>query len=110
MVTFDIVRRIALSFDGVVQSTSYGTPSFKIRSKFLGRLLENGTAISINIDRDERMAWVSADPKAFSVPEHYKNYDYMVVDLRHASEADIQTLFENAYRRRIPAHRQYKRP
>ena len=36
--TFDDVRKIALQFDHVEESTSYGTPAFKLRGKLVARL------------------------------------------------------------------------
>jgi len=36
-VTFEHVRRIALTFPGVEDGTSYGTPTLKVRGKLLAR-------------------------------------------------------------------------
>ena len=35
MVTFDTVRKIMMKFPGVEEGTSYGTPSFKVKGKFI---------------------------------------------------------------------------
>ena len=40
--TFDDVRKIALALDHVEESTSYGTPAFKVRGKLVARLREDG--------------------------------------------------------------------
>ena len=39
---FETVRKIALSFPGVEEGTSFGTPAFRVRKKFLARLREDG--------------------------------------------------------------------
>ena len=40
--TFDDVRAIALDLPEVVETTSYGTPSFKVRKQMLCRLRDDG--------------------------------------------------------------------
>lgn len=102
MVAIDTVRQIAQSLPKVAESTSYGTLSFKVSGKFLGRILEDGTSMTIHIDPEEREAWHASDPKTFTVPEHYKNYSYMVIELNTANENDVRTLFERAWRARAP--------
>jgi hypothetical protein len=39
-VTFDDVRKIALTWPEVEDGTSYGTPALKVRKKLLEKLLE----------------------------------------------------------------------
>ena len=53
--TWDEVCAIALSFPGVEQSTSYGTPSFKVKGKFLTRLrAEDNSLVLVDVTFDER--------------------------------------------------------
>lgn len=40
--TFETVRQIALTLPHTAESTSYGTPSFKVKGQFLCRLKEDG--------------------------------------------------------------------
>lgn len=41
-ITLATVRRLALSFPGVEEGLSYGTPGFRVRGKFLARFWEDG--------------------------------------------------------------------
>jgi hypothetical protein len=45
--TYDRVRQIALSFPGVVEGRSYGTPSLHVGRKFMGWLKEDGETLVI---------------------------------------------------------------
>lgn len=105
MVTLDFIRKFALSLPGVAEGVSYGTVSFKVDGKFMGRILEDGTSMSINIGPDERKAWCLASPSVFTVPEHFEKYDYMVINLDLAKESDVKTLLANAWERRATQSR-----
>jgi hypothetical protein len=47
MPTWDDVRAIGLKLPGVVEGTSYGTPSLKVRDKFMCRLRTNPDALVV---------------------------------------------------------------
>jgi Uncharacterized protein conserved in bacteria len=51
---FEPVRRAATRLPEVEESTSYGTPSLKVRGKFLTRLKEDGETIVLRVDFDSR--------------------------------------------------------
>jgi YjbR len=53
-VTFETVRAIALALPGVEEGTSYGTPAFRVRGKFLARLREDGETLVVKCDYHER--------------------------------------------------------
>jgi hypothetical protein len=72
--TFETVREIALALPGVEEGTSYGTPAFRVRGKFLARLREDGETLVVKCDYPERdlrmeindlleLAWRSLAPK-----------------------------------------------
>jgi hypothetical protein len=48
-VTFETVRERALAMPEVEESTSYRTPSFKVRGKFMARLREKDVLV-VSID------------------------------------------------------------
>ncbi|ATB47429.1 MmcQ/YjbR family DNA-binding protein [Corallococcus macrosporus] len=39
--TFDALRELALSFPGMEEGTSFGTPAFRVRKKFIARFHED---------------------------------------------------------------------
>jgi hypothetical protein len=65
-VTFDDVRKIVLAWPEVEDSTSYGTPSLKVRKKMLVRLKEDGDSLVMpSVPQDERDVLVARAPKVF---------------------------------------------
>lgn len=53
-VTLATVRRLALSFPGVEEGLSYGTPGFRVRGKFLARIWEDGDVLVVKCGDQER--------------------------------------------------------
>ena len=45
MVAFETVRQLALALPEVEEGVTHGTPSFKVRKKFLSRLREEGVLV-----------------------------------------------------------------
>src|SRR5438552_8595272 len=45
--TFDDVRRLAITLPRVVEGTSHRTPAFRVGKKFLARLNEDGVTIAL---------------------------------------------------------------
>ena len=48
-VTWDKVRELALSFPGVVESTSYRTRAFKVNGKLIARYHQDGESLAIKV-------------------------------------------------------------
>jgi hypothetical protein len=97
-VTFDEVRKLALALPEVEEGTSYGTPAFKVRKKFLSRLKEDGETLVIRIDFDERDILMAANPETFYITDHYRGYPAMLVRLATVDPDDLRELFEGAWR------------
>ena len=77
-VTFDDVRQLALALPEVEEGTSYGTPAFKVKGKFLSRLKEDGETLVVRIDMDERDVLMAANPETFYITDHYRGYPAML--------------------------------
>jgi hypothetical protein len=89
----------AMRFPGVVEGSSYGTPSLKVRDKFLCRLRTNPDALVIRvIDVGDQEALVLGDPDVFFTTPHYDNYPYVLVRLEAVSGAQLTELIEDAWR------------
>ena len=72
----------ATRFPGVTEATSYGTPSLKVRDKFLCRLRTNPDALVIRvIDVGDQEALLLGDPDVFFKTPHYDNLPYVLVRL-----------------------------
>jgi hypothetical protein len=97
-VTFDEVRQLALALPEVDEGTSYGTPAFKVRGKFLSRLKEDGETLVVRIDMDERDVLMAANPETFYITDHYRGYPAMLVRMAAVDAEELRELLEEAWR------------
>ena len=101
-VDLDTLREIALAFPGTEESTSYGTPSFKVKKKLFARLHQDDESVVVKIDFQDREVWMEEDPDTFFITDHYLNYPMMQVRLSRVKPAEIAELLEEAWRRAAP--------
>ncbi len=100
--TFAAVRRLALAFPGIDEGTSYGTPAFRVRGKFLVRLREDGESLAVKCGFDERDLRIQADPATFFTTDHYRGYPTVLVRLATVDPADLRDVLEQAWRLHAP--------
>ena len=62
------IRKVALSFPGVEEATSYGTPAFKLGKKLLVRLHQDGASLVLKVGDATRDHLLQADHDTFSSP------------------------------------------
>ena len=101
-VTFETVREIALALPGVEEGTSYGTPAFRVRRKFLARLCEDGETLVVKCDYPERDFRMEINSAAFFITDHYRGYPMLLVRLAAVAEDDLRDLLELAWRSLAP--------
>lgn len=103
MSTWADVVAIASRFEGIVEGTSYGTPSLKVRDKFLCRLRTNPDALVMRVlDVGDQEALLLGDPDVFFTTPHYDNVPYVLVRLDAVSESQLAELIEDAWRTQAP--------
>jgi hypothetical protein len=103
MPTWDDVVAIATRFPGVELSASYGTPSLKVRDKFMCRLRTDPDALVLRvIDLGEREALLQGQPHAFFSTPHYDGHPYVLVRLEAVDPEELAELVEEAWRIRAP--------
>ncbi|HZU37134.1 MAG TPA: MmcQ/YjbR family DNA-binding protein [Gemmataceae bacterium] len=100
---WETVRALALALPGVEESTSYGTPAFKVRGKLFVRLKEDAESIVLRIDETDRAMRLQADPRAFYLTDHYVKYPWMLVRLSAVAQDDLAELLRDAWRLQAPA-------
>ena|ERR1035438_5802645 len=100
--TFDAVRQIALALDRVEESTSYGTPAFKVRGKLVARLREDGETLVVGMDFDQREELIAADPDTYYLTDHYRNYPWILVRLPRVHPDALRDLLRGAVRLATP--------
>src|SRR5437588_9108232 len=101
-VSFDTVRAIAQTLSGAEESTSYGTPAFKVKGKLFARQHQDGESLVIPMDFDEREEMMSAAPEKFFITDHYLNYPWMLVRMSKVSKDELRDLLIGAWRRVAP--------
>ena len=86
------VREIAQSLPGAEESTSYGTPAFKVRGKLFARLHQDGESLVVGVNFEEREEMMSADPEKFYITDHYRNFPWMLVRLTKVRSDQLRDL------------------
>jgi hypothetical protein len=97
-VTFETVRQFALSLDNVEESTSYGTPAFKIRGELIARLKEDGETLVVRMSFEGRDELIAADPRTYYITDHYLNYEWVLVRLPRVHPDAMRDLLRGAHR------------
>jgi hypothetical protein len=103
VLSWDDVVTIASGLPEVEQSTSYGTPSLKVKGKSFARLrteAEGGLVLICQLDEKEALL-ASGDPAFYTTP-HYDGYGAILVDLEKVSRQQLTELIEDAWRERAP--------
>jgi hypothetical protein len=102
MATFEDVRALSLEFPAVEESTSYGTPAFKVRKKLFARLRDEGDVLVVKVDRDEREALIESEPEVYFVTPHYENYGYVLVRLEAVERDHLREILADSWRLAAP--------
>ena len=95
----ETLRRIALSFPGVEEGTSYGTLAYRVGKKFICRIKEDGESLAIRMEFGEREILVEGEPETFYFTEHYRNYPMVLIRLPKVHPDELKRIFGNAWRR-----------
>ncbi len=99
MITFELIKKIAKSFPGTEESTSYGTPAIKVGKRLVLRMHNKEDAIVMLLDSvEEQQRLIAADPMAFYITDHYQGYAAVLVRPT-ADESEFRVLFEQSWRR-----------
>jgi hypothetical protein len=91
--------RIALKLPGSEESTSYGTPSVKVKGKLLSRLrTEAEGGLALRCDFLDRQILLQADPEAFFITDHYRDHPMVLIRLDKLGEAELADVVVRAWR------------
>src|SRR5580704_19501997 len=97
-VTFEDVRKIALSLQNVEEGTSYGTPAFKVVGKLIARLKEDGDSLVVGTTFEEREEMMATEPETYYITDHYLNYPWVLVRLSRVHSDALRDLLARAWR------------
>jgi hypothetical protein len=96
--------KIALALPEAEASTSYGTPSVKIRGKLLSRWRSEAEgALAVRCDFLDRQILLQTQPEVFFLTDHYLDYPMVLVRLDKVSRAVLVDVAERAWRLVAPA-------
>ena len=94
--TLATIRKVAAAFPGVEESTSYGTPAFKLEKKLLVRLHQDGESLVLKVGDATRAHLLQADPDTVFVTDPYRGHPYVLAHLDRLSASDLRKLIERA--------------
>jgi hypothetical protein len=102
--SYERYLKIALALPGAEASTSYGTPSVKIRGKILSRWrTEAEGAVAIRCDFLDRQILLQTQPDVFFLTDHYVNYPMVLMRIEKTSRDVLIDVLERAWRLVAPA-------
>lgn len=98
----DVVREIAMTFEGVQESTTYGAPSFKVRGKLMACPAINKStepnSLGVFVGFDQRDELLTADPNVYYLTDHYVDHPVVLVRLSPIRRDSLQGLLQMAWR------------
>ena len=104
--TFAELSEILRTWPLVEASTSYGTPSFKVRGTLLTRLREDGDSLLIkDVEPDERAMLCEAFPDLYYFTDHYRDYPMVLIRLSRADAKTVTTMLDRTYQNLLPKRR-----
>ena len=101
--TTDEMREIVLSFPGVEEGMSYGSPAFKVNGKFFTRLRRDDQSMVLTgISFDEREMLMEAEPATFHIPAHYKDYPAVLARIDSLHPGSFRNFLDRRWREIAP--------
>jgi hypothetical protein len=97
-VTWDTVRKLALSLPGVVEGTSYATTAFKVNGKLIARLHQDGESLAIKAEFATREVLIGANPRTYYITDHYRCWPWMLIRISNVDPDELRQLLEDAWR------------
>lgn len=98
LVTYDTIRRLALTMPDVEESRSYGTPALKVKRQLFVRLHQDLDKIVLRMPFDRREELMAEDPETYFITDHYRDYPWVLVSLAKVRPDALRDLLNIAYR------------
>lgn len=103
MPTWDDVVAIAKRYPEVEETTSWRTPSLKVKGKFFARLrTEAEGGLAIVCDPSEKAALLASGDDAYYTTPHYDGRGMILVDLERVGRERLAELVEDAWLLKAP--------
>jgi len=97
-VTWAAVRKLARSFPGMTEGSSYGEPAFLLDGKFFSRFNEKEQGLVVYAEEPLRDALLAGKSATYFTTDHYRGYPYVLARLERLPRAELAALYEGAFR------------
>jgi hypothetical protein len=104
-VSWAAVRKLALSFPGMSEGTSYGEHAFLLDGKFFSRFNAKEQGLVIHVEDDLRDALLAGKPATYFTTDHYRAYPCVLARLARLPHVELAALYEAAFRARAKKKR-----
>jgi hypothetical protein len=105
MAEWETVRRIASSFPGAEETTTYGQPAFKVKGKLFAWLSPDSTAngaLAVRVDPGELPLLIDGAPERYFQTPHYAGYPILLVRMDRIERAELHERIEDSWLLRAP--------
>lgn len=100
LIYVQFLRNTLLPLPGVSEKLCFGTPAFYVNKKIFSRIREDGeTLVLHSLERDKLIA---AKPEVYFITDHYRNYDYVLINLPNADPEELKPLLLQAWKSKAP--------
>lgn len=91
----------ATKLPGVEEAMSYGSPSLKVKGKFLTRVREPGVLV-LMCALEEKEFLMQNNPDVYFETDHYKGWPAVLIRLSKISDAELKHRLQVAWRMQAP--------
>ncbi len=91
----------ATKLPAIEEATSYGTPSMKVKGKFLLRMREPDILV-LMCSLEEKELLMQAQPKIYFETDHYKGWPAVLIRLSKIKDAELSHRIAVAWRLQAP--------
>ncbi len=107
-VTFETVRRAALSLLNVEEGTAWGFPAFRNRGNLFLCFREDLDSIVVRASFEQRDEMIAADPETYYTTAHHRKYPWVLARISKLRPDAVRDLVQMAWRSAVQKKRQAK--
>jgi hypothetical protein len=109
-ISWDDVVAFARTLPEVEVTTSWGTPSLKVKGRLFARLrAEDDGGLALRCAPEDKEALVLGDDPAYYTTPHYDGYAYVLVDLDRADATQVREMVDEAWHAAAPVRVRQRR-
>jgi hypothetical protein len=97
-VTFEAVRRAALSLLNVEEGTAWRFPAFRTGGKLFLCFREDLDSMVLRASFEQRDEMIAADPETYYTTDHHRNYPWVLARISELHADAVNDLLQMAWR------------